>query len=375
MGLTVEQTGGAPVYEVLADKIRKSILEGKYRPGDRIGTEHGMARQTSISRMTVRRASEVLIEEGLLERRPGKGLYVRSTAAPRPGAGVGTFGQIQVVAGNLDWEPSIQISRGVQDLAKTQGMQVQLYDARGDEQQDLAMIRALPESGSRGAVIIALHSPAFNEALFLLKSRGFAFVLVDQRLHDIEVPSVMADNHAGGHQLGQLLLEKGHRRIAFIGDLIAMTVRDRLAGLRDAVNDAGIAFDRSLVVDLICGRDRMGDWSAAIEQAAVDLLKRDDPPTAIFCSCDGVARLLYRKLAEMNVRVPQDLSVVGFDDDPVAEWLPPPLTTVRQPFKQMGQAAIELLCKRMEDPSAPIEHRVLPVEIVHRQSVAPPRSR
>ncbi len=171
-----------------------------------------------------------------------------------------------------------------------------------------------------------------------------------------------------------MLLEQGHKRIAFIGDLIAMTVRDRLAGLRDAISDAHLPFDRSLVVDLVCGEDRMGDWSDSIDQAAADLLGRDNPPTAIFCSCDGVAKLLYRTLAAMNLQVPQDVSVVGFDDDPIAEWLPPPLTSVRQPFNEMGQAAIELLRQRIENPDRPVEHRTLPVQIIHRQSVAKPRS-
>lgn len=371
MDATLDKSPGTTVYETLANGLRRAIRRGEFQPGDLIGTEHGLAREKSISRMTVRRASELLIDEGLLERRPGKGLYVRSCRPTNLGPVTGSAGQIQVVAGNLEWEPSVQISRGVQAVARGEGMQVQLYDARGDAGLDLEMIRRLPDSEARGAIIIALHSPAFNEALFTLKARHFPFVLVDQRLHDIEVPSVMADSYAGGYQVGQMLLKHGHTRIAFIGDLIAMTVRDRLQGLRDAISDARVLFDRSLVVDLVCGEDRMGDWSPTVEQAAHDLMRRDDAPTAIFCSCDGVAKMLYRKLAQMNLRVPQDVSVVGFDDDPVAEWLPPPLTTVRQPFHEMGKAAIDLLSNLMQNPDKPVEHRTLPVTIVERSSVAP----
>lgn len=372
MDATLERVDGAPVYEALAEAIRRAIRRGEYQPGDLIGTEHGMARKKNISRMTVRRASQVLITEGLVERRPGKGLYVRADAESHRSTAVRSRpGQIQVISGNLEWEPSVQISRGVQTVAKGQGLQVQLYDAQGDEKLDLKMIRDLPHSQARGAVLISLHSHSFNEAVFALKERNFPFVLVDQRLHDIDVPSVVADSYSGGYQAGQMLLAQGHRRIAFIGDLIAMTVRDRLAGLRDAINDAGIAYDRSLVVDLVSGTDRLGDWSGAIDEAAQQLMTRAPRPTAVFCSCDGVAKLLYRSLAAMNLSVPQDVSIVGFDDDPIAEWLSPALTTVRQPFHDMGQAAIELLCERIANPTAPVQHRVLPVELIQRESVAP----
>src|SRR5688572_19821395 len=120
-------------YEALAQRLRESIRRGIYRPGDLIGSEHGLAREESISRMTVRRASEVLISEGLLERRPGKGLYVRDDTKPTE------LRTIQVIAGNLSWEPSLQISRGGQMVARRERIQVQLYDAHGDVEADLEM--------------------------------------------------------------------------------------------------------------------------------------------------------------------------------------------------------------------------------------------
>lgn len=351
------------MYEALAERLRRSIRRGDFQPGQLLGSEHELARQQSISRMTVRRASEILVSEGLIERRPGRGLYVRSGS-------VGTT-LVQVVAGNLQWEPSLQVSRGVQQVARQRGIQVQLYDAHGDELLDLEMLRRLPSGSAKGAVIVSLHGPQFNEAVYELRSKRFPFVLADQRLHDIEVPSVTADNYAGGYAAGKLLLSKGHRRIAFVGDLVASTVMDRLSGLRDAFADAAVAFDRGLVVDLLAEKDRLGDWSAHIEKAVSDLMGRPTPPTAIFFSCDGVARPGFRALLQMGVRVPDDVSIVGFDDDAtIAEWLSPGLTTVRQPFTQMGEAAIELLCKLIADPMAKVEHRTLPVQLIERGSVA-----
>ncbi|HAU37394.1 MAG TPA: hypothetical protein DCX07_06710 [Phycisphaerales bacterium] len=360
---------GSHLYEALAARIRKSICQGAYQPGELIGSEYELAREESVSRMTVRRACTLLVHEGLVERRPGKGLY--ATGGRGHGVPIATR-MIQIVAGNLRWESSLQMSRGVQAIAKRERIQVQLYDAHGDMELDMAMLRQLPSGQAKGAVIVSLQTPPFCEAVYRLKTTGFPFVLADQRLRDIEVPSITADNYAGGYAAGRALLEKGHKRIAFVGDLVAATVQDRLAGLRDAMADAGLPMPRSLIADVLAGKDRLGDWSASVEECTRDLLQRPSPPTAIFFSCDAVARSAYRTLGAMGLSIPQDVSVIGFDDDPLAEWLPPPLTTVRQPFFAMGQAAMELLCKRMNDSNTPVEHRVMPVKLVERGSVAPP---
>jgi len=312
--------------------------------------------------MTVRKASELLITERLLERRPGKGLYV-SQSVPLSGHSV------QVVAGNLLWETSLQMSRGVQSAAKEDGIQIQLYDAHGDIDLDLELIHQLPTSNVKGAVIISLHSPRFNQAICRLNMAGFPFVLLDHRMRDFEVSSVTADNHDGGYQVGSYLAKLGHRRVAFIGDLIAATVQDRLSGLRDGLADAGVPFRRTMTVDLVVDADRFGDWSERVNAGVNRLMTEADRPTAIFCSCDGVAKQVYKALAAAGYNVPRDVSVIGYDDDPIAEYLTPALTSVRQPFMDMGRAAMELLKRKIADPTGPAEFRVLPVELVQRSSV------
>lgn len=352
------------MYLSLAANIRESITAGAHQPGQMIASEHELARRENVSRVTVRRASELLINEGLLERRPGKGLFVRALPSSTP-----RLLTVQVIAGNLAWEPCLQAARGVQSAARAVGAQVQLHDAHGNEDDDLEVIRRLPDGPAHGAVIVALHSAAFVETLYSLKIRGFPFVLVDQRLRDLEVPSVLADNLAGGRQVGAHLLALGHRRIGFIGDLEADTVQARLAGLRDAVGDAGLPFDRALVTDLK-PTDRLSDWTQQVLPQARALLSQSNPPTAVFASCDAVARAVYAAAFAKGLRIPEDLSVVGFDDDPLTNLLTPALTTVRQPFNAMGHAAFALLHGQITAPSAPVEHRVLAVELIVRQSTA-----
>ena len=362
------ETGIKPdaIYLTLASTMRQQITDRTYRPGDMIASEHELARREKVSRVTVRRASDVLIQEGLVERRPGKGLFVcAKEALPRTLT-------IQVVAGNLAWEPCLQAARGIQTAAREQRAQVQLHDAHGNEAEDIELIRRLPDGGAHGAVIVALHSTAFVEALYGLKVRNFPFVLVDQRLRDLEVPSVMADNHGGGYALGKHLVDLGHRRVAFVGDLIADTVQSRLLGLRDAFGDAGLPFDRSLVVDLKPA-SRLDDWTPQVIAQATPLLTRADRPTAIFASCDAVARAVYHAAQAQGLNVPRDLSVTGFDDDPLASLLTPPLTTVRQPFAEMGREAFVLLHNSIRNREAPAEHRQLAVQPIFRASTGAPR--
>jgi GntR family transcriptional regulator, arabinose operon transcriptional repressor len=172
---------GLRVYESLAERIRLSLRQGNYAPGQLLGSEHELARRESISRMTVRRASELLINEGLLERRPGKGLYVRGKASAKgKDAGV-----VQVIVGNMLWEPALQMSRGMQAAAKDDGLRVQLYDAHGDIDLDVSMVEQLPASNARGAVIVSLSSPRFSQAIYKLHLAGYPFVLLDQQMRDI----------------------------------------------------------------------------------------------------------------------------------------------------------------------------------------------
>lgn len=351
------------LYVDLANSLRVELTSGRFRPGQPFASEHDLVRSRKLSRVTVRKASDVLISEGLLERRPGKGLFVCSGPPTRTSV-------IQVVCGNLGWAPSLQATRAIQEAARPHGFQVQLYDAHGSMAEDLEAIRGLPSTQARGAVIFALHAVAFAEAIYALKSSGFPCVLIDQRLADLDIPSVMADNHAGGELAGRALIGQGHKRIAFIGDLEADTVQRRLAGLRDAAGDAGLPFSRALVRD-VAPDDRFASWTAQTERHVQELFTAPsaERPTAIFASCDAIARDVYAALGRLGLMVPRDVSVIGFDDDPLAATLAPGLTTVRQPFAEMGRAAFEMLHRRLLDPATPVEHRLIPVSLVERSSL------
>lgn len=194
-------------------------------------------------------------------------------------------------------------------------------------------------------------------------------VAIDPHTGPAGFPTVDADNLAGAVLATEHLLGLGHRRIAFVGgraDLESSRLREQ--GFRRAMAAAGVDVDEALV--------RVGDYrrESTLEPVRA-LLALPHPPTAVFAANDLSAIATTEVARERGLLVPDDLSVVGFDDVPEAARADPPLTTVRQPIQQMGAAAIRLLTALLDgvDGAAPDPHVRLPTALVVRASTAPPR--
>ena len=203
-----------------------------------------------------------------------------------------------------------------------------------------------------------------------LSARRIPFVVVDptgEPLHD--TPSVGATNWNGGLTATRHLLALGHRRIGVIGgpDWILCS-RARLDGYRAAMDEANVPIDPGLVSH---GRFHVEE---GIEKGRA-LLALPDRPTAIFAGNDLQALGVYQAAREARLHIPEDLSVVGFDDLPVAQWVGPPLTTIRQPLIDMATVAAEMVLSiaRGEEPA---QTRIeLATELIIRESTAPPVAR
>lgn len=354
-------------YEPLVQRIRADIDSGKLQPGQKVGTESGFAREAGLSRNSIRAGIDLLIEDGVVERRPGKGIFV--VAAPDAGQ------TIQVVVPQFADPFHQNIVQGVQDACRQRGLLMQVQDAHGRVQDDLALIRSLPENSTSGAIIIAEHHPELLYALFDLQRREYPFVLVDKKLVGLPAPSVVSDNYQGGYLIGQKLIELGHRQIAVVVDPEASTAADRVDGLRDALSDADVAFKRSRIVECYAGAGcshSAQEWLELMTDATRKVLALEPRPTAVFYWNDDAAAYGCRALHEMGVSIPDDISVVGFDDSDVCEVLHPPLASVYQPVRQMGEEAVELLMEWIDRKQVPWDEkdRVLPVEFHMRASLA-----
>ena len=213
------------------------------------------------------------------------------------------------------------------------------------------------------AVIMTSHS-----RLRLPESvRSLPVVLVNSADEDGIVPAVIPDEEAGGRDATEHLLAAGHRRIAMINlESDAIAAIDRRAGYTEALRTAGIQLDPELVhegpADAHHGYDAMRE-----------LLNLEQPPTAVFCATDRIAMGAYDAIKESGLSIPGDLSVIGFDDQQIlTEFLRPELTTMRLPFREMADRAIELLARQLVDPLFAIESERMRCPLIERSSVGPP---
>jgi len=352
-----EKKKWTPPFAVLEGALRAVV--DKSEPGASLGSEVAIAKEHGVSRMTARKAVNALVAEGLVERRAGVGLFVR---------GKGTVTRrFRLVAGNLLWDVAMAVASGARGEACERGVEIEFRDAGGDMASFVREIKALPGSGVAGGIILSSHDEVFEAALRKVAATGFPLAVVDRVPRGDGIPSVASDNRAGGATAADALADAGRADLAFVGDLAADTVAERWEGFRARCAERGLAAPVSMDIR---GIDRFGSWEAAVRKIVGRLLARRRRPTGLFCSCDAVARFAMRTLAAQGLSVPRDLSIVGFDDDPIAEWTTPALTTVAQDFAALGREGVRALIARLADPSGAARATIVPVRLVRRASVA-----
>src|SRR3954469_16647860 len=265
------------------------------------------------------------------------------------------------------------IARGVEDAASARGFAVMFCNTDESEEEESRYLRLLVERQVDGVLLVPAQNAAAS--LWLLRPHDIRMVVRDRRASG-RVDNVRCDSEAGAHALARHLIELGHRRIAVLtGRRGISTSTDRVAGVRRALAEAGLAFDQSLVRygGFNFGNVKLADGR---QMARRVLAATDDPPTAIFAANNFIAFGAVRALSELGLKVPDDISVVAFDDIP-AEWVDEPfLTVAAQPAYDIGRRAADVMIDRLPGGRAGGgESVVLPFEVIVRRSTAAPRAR
>lgn len=206
--------------------------------------------------------------------------------------------------------------------------------------------------------------------LFDLRRRNIRFVLLEE-VQGIQASLVDVDNVRGSQRAVQHLMELGHTRIVhFAGPRYSLHSEERIAGVRAAYSETALVFSEAVIV-------QTGDSLADGYRAGLEYFRNRataERPTGVTAYNDLVAIGLLRALTELGIRVPDDVSVVGYDDVPLVEFITPPLTTMRVPKREVGRIAAEILHKEIEFGPPPVPRKVhLDAELVVRLSTAPPR--
>jgi DNA-binding LacI/PurR family transcriptional regulator len=349
-----------PKYAVIFQKLHEAIQHGTYAPGDRLPSEMALGRRFRASRPTVAQALRELQKLDLIERHAGAGSFVRR----REPARAGTLGLI--ADGLLATEIAAPLSIEITRAARTAGWSMLLGTAVGDRQPD-EIAREWKDRGVAGVFFAPIeHHPVragLNKAVVeRLRHHGIAVVLLDRDLCEFpersEFDLVATDDFFAGFDLAAHVLERDRSRIGFVARPEFPSTTDlRLAGVRAVVARVPAA--------------RL-EFFVGLPQEAVfvqTILKRFHGD-AFICSNDATAAELMQTLGRLGRKLPQDALIAGFDDVRYARLLTPALTTMRQPYAELGITAVETMLSRLRHPRAPARRILLRAQLVERASTA-----
>ncbi|WP_377272325.1 LacI family DNA-binding transcriptional regulator [Peterkaempfera sp. SMS 1(5)a] len=300
---------------------------------------------------TAQRIREVIAETG----------YVPSSRAV--GLARGRTRTVGMLVPSLTWPWIGDVLQGVVDVLEADGYGVLLYTCtRGEES-----LRRFAEqvSGSAFDGLLVIEPENTLDYIAELHRKGLPVVLIDDRGHHPEFPSVATTNRDGGAAAARHLAATGRHRPAVVTGLAHFgCVRDRTEGFAEAAAAEGLLLDPQLVVE--------GDFTEESGRAAVGkLIASGKPFDAVFAHNDLTASGVLRALHEAGRRVPEDVAVIGFDDIQLAAHTEPALTTVRQPMREMGEAAAGLLLSHLEGVPVSPAPFILPTTLVVRGSSTP----
>lgn len=255
----------------------------------------------------------------------------------------------------------LQAVNPIEREARQAGYSLLLVNAKNEADEHEA-VQLLQEKQVDGLVVISTSDPRQNDHLHKIQADGIPVALINRSDLSTEFAQVNWDNAAGVTAIVEHLSTLGHRRIAIlVGPVNRRSAQERMQGYRSGLERCSLPFDESLVYP--------GDYTATPEdwkQSVHDLLALSDPPTAIIGSDDIVAAVVIRAIQASGRNVPNDVAVIGIDDQPFSQYLG--LTTIQLPVAEAGKQAINLLLERIQKPETQAQHILLPCPLVVRDT-------
>ncbi|MFN0124502.1 MAG: substrate-binding domain-containing protein [Blastocatellia bacterium] len=358
-------------HEQITRQLRERLQEEVYETGAFLPAERLLAEEFGVSRPTLRKALEPLVEAGMLVNLPGVGTRVASAKASANGAQKTILSE---VAARSDWRiialllPDItnrffiEVTEAIEYTALQRGYQLLLCNSRHQASLEAVHLRQLAERGVDGVIIGHDPNQEPPETLALLEDAGIPFVFLFSNPRAAQYDSIVLDEQAGVQQALKYLISLGHREIAYCRTA-GIVPHPRETAYRNILAENKLTVREPFILPF----EKL-EGASGLESVR-KLLATKPKPTAVFAGNDHNALLLLKHLASLGVRVPQDLSVVGFDNLSFTEHLTTPLTTVDQPKQELGRRAVELLLERITFPAAVKPRReVLHPHLIIRES-------
>lgn len=333
-----------PAYERIKVALIRQIEANEFPPGSRLPSESALCQMFGVSRITTSRALNDLAQAGVVERRQGVGTFVAERPAPTDEGDQPAKPAIGLLVRRLAKQFDLRVVEGAEAVLSEAGYGLVLYNSRGSEEREAALLAELMHDETSGVLAMPMSMPAGNVAYRRFCESGKTLVLVDIQIEGLKCDIVTEDNEGGGYQLTAFLLQRGHRRIAFIPPLDAYTstTQDRYRGYRRAHEAFGVPLRDALYLKSGCERC-MPD--AEVIATLQPIFEAVPPPTAVVCANDRPAAAVDLYL---HLNPARTVEIAYFESyDPYYLTTPPVARMIQFPEK-MGARAAELLLDRIE---------------------------
>jgi len=368
--LGIDPGAATPLYQQVADDIRRKIVSGEMPVGTQLPPHRELAASYGVSLITINKALSGLVSHGVLHSRVGRGTFVAVRPAPaHPPRGGELLG---FVLRDMSSPYFSLVAHAAQQRADAVGYGLLFSSSSNRLDREEEQIHRFRDLGVRGLIVVSMsRTYRITGAVEELHHSGFPYVMVSFTAGE-DVPFVGLDLDRAGYLAGEHLIELGRTRLGYLGDKFGSANGElRASGYRRAARERGLTVDPAFVFEYPYN----GEWNDYRSGYAIGkhIARLPSKPDAMFVFNDLGALGLLDALLDGGVRVPDDIAVVGLDDIELAARARVPLTTVRQPTDRIGALAVETLLAKLRGARPPVRQLLEPTLIVRRSCGAPPR--
>lgn len=353
-----------PKYMQLKRELLTWLQSGRLQPGQQFPSENEIAEQFGLSRQTVRQTFGELEKDGWLERIQGKGTFARNPQR-RDSEQVKTIGIITTYISDYIFP---HIVRGAEAELRSRGYRLLLSSTDNTKEKEMESLQLMTSQPLSGLIIEPTRSAEGNPNLrfFLdLQAKGIPYLMINEKYRELECPCLKVNDESGGYKAASYLLERGHDSIAGFFKRDDLQGVGRLKGFLAAHKDYGVPVGSNRVITYTTEQKNDLPFREALKLLGSP---RGERPTAFVCYNDELAVMLMEAAAQCGLRVPEDLSLIGFDDSSLAVASGTKLTTLTHPKTEMGETAARQLVGMIED-GAEYEDVLYEPELIERDSV------
>jgi DNA-binding LacI/PurR family transcriptional regulator len=361
VGMIVDRNSPIPQYFQLQNWLMEQIELGIFKPGERIPTEEELVNITGLCRTTIRQAINNLSNLGYLERKRRFGTFVLKRSNKNTKNNI-----IGILVPDIRSGCIAELARGAEDEAAKNRHSIILCNTDDLFFKAEYYANKLVEDGITGVVFVPIADADEKNRIIIqiFQTAKIPIVLADRILPEMGIDYVTSDNVKGGYEMTRYLLTKGHRRIIVLLNGLVSSERFRLDGYKKALLASKLSIDDSLVYD-----PQTLYSENFYSKYVIKILAQRKEHLTIFAAHDRLALLFYALASEKKLSIPDDISLVGYDDLPEVRSHPLGLTTVHQPIYEMGRKSIHVILSRLQSKKAKLQQIVLKSYLVERHSV------